>query len=104
VRAGTILRHARRRARMTQRQLAAAAGTPQSTVGRIETGRLNPTVESLRRLLAATGHDLELVPAAGADEDRSLIRDRLRLTPAQRARLAIAETRAVYRFRRVQDR
>ena len=104
MRAGTILRHARRRARMTQRQLAAAAGTPQSTVGRIETGRLNPTVESLRRLLAATGHDLELVPTAGADEDRSLIRDRLRLTPAQRARLAIAEARAVYRFRPVQDR
>jgi transcriptional regulator with XRE-family HTH domain len=83
---------------MTQRQLAAAAHVPQSTIGRIETGRVNPTLDNLRTLLQAAGHDLELAPIAGADEDRSLIRDRLRLTPAARAALAVQEARAALRL------
>jgi transcriptional regulator with XRE-family HTH domain len=83
---------------MTQRQLAAAAGTPQSTIGRIESGRLNPTLDNLRHLLRVAGYDLELAPVAGADEDRTLIRDRLRLTPAARAALAVREARAATRF------
>lgn len=98
MRAATLLRHSRRQAGMTQRQLAAAAGTPQSTIGRIEGGRLNPTLDNLRHLLRATGQDLELAPLAGADEDRTLIRDRLRLTPAARAALAIREARAAARL------
>lgn len=89
-----MLRHSRRQAGMTQRELAEAAGTPQSTIGRIETGRLNPTLDNLRHLLRAAGQDLELVPVAGADEDRTLIRDRLRITPAARAALAVKEARA----------
>ena len=83
---------------MTQRQMAAAAGVPQSTIGRIETGRLNPTLDNLRALLRAAGQDLELSPAVGTDEDRTLIRDRLRLTPAARAALAVREARAAARF------
>jgi transcriptional regulator with XRE-family HTH domain len=78
---------------MTQVELAARAGVPQSTVGRIETDRINPTVATLRMLLNAAGQDLELAPLAGRDEDRSLIRDRLELTPAARAALAIQEAR-----------
>jgi hypothetical protein len=34
----------------------------------------------------------------GAGEDLSLIRDRLRLTPAERARLAVREARALARL------
>jgi len=83
---------------MTQRQLAAAAGTPQSTIGRIETGRVNPTLDNLRQLLRAAGQDLELAPVAGGGEDRTLIRDRLRLTPAARAALAVTEARAAARL------
>ena len=48
---------------------------------------------TLRLLLNAAGQELELAPLAGQDEDRSLIRDRLQLTPAQRARLATQEAR-----------
>jgi hypothetical protein len=48
---------------------------------------------TLRLLLNAAGQDLELTPLAGRGEDRSLIRDRLQLTPAARARLAIQEAR-----------
>ena len=93
MRSATILRHARRRAGMTQRELAATAGVPQSTVGRIESNRLNPTLDNLRHLLNAAGQDLELAPVSGRDEDRTLIRDRLRMSPAERAALAIQEAR-----------
>ena len=85
---------------MTQRQLATAAGAPQSTIGRIETGRMNPTLESLRHLLRAAGQDLELSPILGVDEDHAMLRDRLAMTPAQRARLAVREARAARQFAR----
>jgi transcriptional regulator with XRE-family HTH domain len=78
---------------MTQRQLAAAAGVPQPTVARIESGAVNPRTDTLQRLLAATGHELTYEPRLGIGVDRSAIRERLRLTPAQRVRLAIEEAR-----------
>jgi transcriptional regulator with XRE-family HTH domain len=99
MRSANLLRHARRRAGLTQTELARLAGVPQSTVGRIETNRINPTMATLRLLLNAAGQDLEVVPLAGRDEDRSLIRDRLRMTPSARARLAVQEARFEARVR-----
>lgn len=84
---------------MTQRQLAAASGIPQSTVARIERGIISPRLDTLERLLRASGHQLEVEPRLGIGEDRSLIRDRLRMTPAQRARLAVREAHAALRLR-----
>ena len=80
---------------MTQRQLAASAGVPHSTVARIESGRLTPRVDTLDRLLAASGHVLELRSQAGRGIDRTQIRELLRLTPGQRARLAVADALAM---------
>lgn len=93
--AGRLLAHARRRAGLSQRALARATGVPHSTVARIELGLLSPRVNTLERLLRATGQTLATEEVLGADEDRSLIRDRLRLSPAERARLAVREARAV---------
>jgi transcriptional regulator with XRE-family HTH domain len=93
MRSANLLRHARRRAGLTQVELARLAGVPQSTVGRIETNRINPTLGTMRLLLNAAGQDLELVPLAGRAEDRSLIRDRLGMSPGDRARLAVQEAR-----------
>jgi transcriptional regulator with XRE-family HTH domain len=93
MRSANILRHARRRAGLTQVELARLAGVPQSTVGRIETNRINPTLGTMRLLLNAAGQDLELVPLAGRAEDRSMIRDRLGMSPGDRARLAVQEAR-----------
>lgn len=86
-----MLKYARRRAGLTQRGLAAAAGMPHSTVARIELGQLSPRVDTLGRLLQAAGHSLEVDRAAGVDVDRTQIRELLRLSPAQRARLAITD-------------
>jgi transcriptional regulator with XRE-family HTH domain len=89
------LKYARRRAGLTQRGLAAAAGVPHSTVARIELGQLSPRTDTLVRLLGATGHALEIFPSAGLGVDRGQIRELLRLTPGQRARLATADAAAL---------
>ena len=49
---------ARRRAGLTQRELAALAGTSQEALSAYEAGRRQPAVETLTRLLAAVGSRL----------------------------------------------
>jgi predicted transcriptional regulator len=79
-----MLRWARRRAGLTQRQLAERTGVPQSTIGRIEAGTTDPRLSTIRRLLRACGFDLEVEPVLGFGVDRSQIREHLALTPDQR--------------------
>lgn len=76
---------------MSQRALARATGVPHSTVARIELGRLSPRADTLERLLRAAGQTLDIQPARGEGVDRSQIRELLRLTPLERARLAAAD-------------
>ncbi len=60
------LRAARQRAGLTQTALALRAGTSQATVSAYERGTKQPSVETLARLLAATGSRLAVTPAARA--------------------------------------
>lgn len=98
--AGRILREARRSAGLGQRELARRARVPQPTLSRIERGLTSPRFDTLDRLLRECGRELDLVDRAGLDVDRTLIRDRLRLTPGERARLAVREWRATAALRR----
>lgn len=93
--ASRLIRHSRRAAGRTQRELAADAGVPQSTIARIELGRLVPRVDTLDRLLRAMGLSIEAMPAIGIGVDRTQIRELLRLTPGERARLAAADAAAL---------
>jgi len=93
--AARMLRYARRQAGMTQRDLAKATGVPQSSIGRIETGVTSPRVDTLRRILRATGRELEAEPRLGEGVDRSLIRVTLALTPDERGRSAIRAGRSL---------
>lgn len=92
-----LLRAARERAGLTQRELARRAGTAQSVVARIEQGRTDPSSATLARVLAAAGFELraELSPLPVADthmlDDVARI---LALTPEQR----LLEVRNVSRF------
>ena len=45
---------------MSQSDLAAAAGTYQSVIGRIENGTTSPGLDTLARLVAAAGFELNL--------------------------------------------
>ncbi len=88
-----MLRYARAKAGLTQRVLAAKTGTPQSTIGRIESGAVDPRVETLSALLRACAYDLEVEPRLGIGVDRSQIRESLRQTPAERIKRAGVESR-----------
>jgi transcriptional regulator with XRE-family HTH domain len=102
--AGELIRRARTWARLSQRGLAAHAGMPQPAVSRIERGHVSPRIDTVDQLLRACGVALELVPRPGRDVDRTLILERLRLTPAERARLIAREWNATGRFRIRTDR
>ena len=70
---------------MSQARLAARAGTTQSAISRIEHDQVSPSVETLRSLLELLGEDLVLrAEQRDAGIDRTLIRERLRATPAER--------------------
>lgn len=61
-----LLRDARDRAGLSQRELARRAGTSQAMVARIERGQQSPSVATLERLVRACGLELR-VEAAGGD-------------------------------------
>lgn len=88
---GELLREARARHGVSQKQLAARASTTQSAISRIERDRVSPSVETLRELLYLLGEDLRL----GAEErdsgiDRTLNAERLKLTPSERLEYGMA--------------
>ncbi len=56
--AASLLRQARTRAGLSQRDIARRAGTAQSVVARIESGQTSPTWETLGRLLDAANVDM----------------------------------------------
>lgn len=97
--AGRMVRHARRRSGLTQRQLAAKAGIPQESIARIERGRVDPRVGTLDRLLEACEFGLETMPRLGIGIDRPQIRERLDLTPEARVARALRENQAMLEFR-----
>jgi transcriptional regulator with XRE-family HTH domain len=89
--AGTILKEARLRADLTQRELAARADVPQPAISRIERDRVSPRIDTLDELLRNCGLALDLVDRPGRDVDRTLIRERLALSVPERARLTARE-------------
>jgi transcriptional regulator with XRE-family HTH domain len=90
---------ARRAAGFSQRALAERAAMPQSTVGRIEAGLMDPRLRTLDRLLRACDAELEVVPRLGHGVDRSQMRERLRLTPRERLEQLAAASNAMSRIR-----
>lgn len=104
--AATLLSTARRRAALSQRDLARRARTAQSVIARIESGVVSPSWKTLERLLRAAGFDLaatlSIRPRRGSHMLAEVPRI-LRLTPEER----LLELRNAARFfaaaRRVDD-
>lgn len=78
------MREARRRARLTQAQLAERAGTTQSAIARIETGRTHPSFDTVVRLLRLCGFALLVALDPYDDSDLAQAQALLRLTPEER--------------------
>ncbi|MBW2235331.1 MAG: helix-turn-helix transcriptional regulator, partial [Deltaproteobacteria bacterium] len=95
-----VVREARRRAGLTQAQLAERAGVPKSTVGRIESGARVPSTKMVERLVRAAGLEVSVSlsePDAGTD---SMFERTLRRSPAERLADATRVARFVLRGRR----
>jgi transcriptional regulator with XRE-family HTH domain len=58
--AADLVREARKGSNLSARAMARQAGVPSSTVLRIESGQVDPTLGMLRRLLDAAGRDLKI--------------------------------------------
>ncbi len=109
--AASLMREARTRAALSQRQLAQRARTAPSVVARIEMGETSPTFQTVERLASAAGFDLavELVARTGADPvidaykrdiDRSLVRENLSKSPDERLKSLAALARLAQEARR----
>ena len=90
---------ARRLGRLSQRELAAIAGVPQSTVARIESGAIEPRSSTIDRILSSIGYGVGLEPLLTGDVDRTLIRRFLRLTPSQRIEYSASGGRLTQQLR-----
>ena len=88
--AGNMLRLARAQRGWSQRQLAAAAGVPVSTVARIESGARQPSLVTVSRLLAAADLELRARLEPYDDHDDVLDARHAALTPEEQAERAVA--------------
>lgn len=81
---GELVREARRRAGLTQAELAARAATTQSAIARLESGRTSPALEQVERLLKLCGFQLVVQLAPYDDTDIVQAEAALRRTPDER--------------------
>jgi transcriptional regulator with XRE-family HTH domain len=86
--AGSLIRDARLRTGLTQRELAGRASTSQSTIAAYENGRKTPTVDTLLRVLRAAGLDLRMRLEPADDHDEWLSRYASQIPADVRARSA----------------
>lgn len=93
-----LVRTAREGANLTQSELASRAGMAQSVIARMEQPGANPTLRSIQRALSAAGCELNVVPLRPSMIDEAQLRERLRLTPAERLRLFQASHHNVLRL------
>jgi transcriptional regulator with XRE-family HTH domain len=88
---GELLREARKRHGLSQERLAVRAGTTQSAISRIESGRVSPSVDTLWELFFLLGEDLELVSVArDSGVDVTLNWSSLSYNPSQRVDRGVA--------------
>jgi predicted transcriptional regulator len=101
-----LIREARRKAGLTQTELAERAGVTQPVIARLERGGGNPTFETLERVLHAAGHRLELraVEQGLVTVDETLIRQQLALSPADRIRALHAQAALMQRLVKAGER
>lgn len=82
--AGILIREARRRAGLTQKQLAERLHTAQPAIARWEGDVASPSFETLLRAVRACGFDLRISLEERDDHDLGLALSNLRLTPEER--------------------
>jgi len=98
--AARLLRQARARSGLSQRQLAGRAGLSQPMISAIERGLQDPRHGTLDKLLRACGQELDLVLKAGEGVDATQFMARLRFSPQVRVDSAVEGSKNVERTMR----
>ncbi len=81
---GDLIREARLRAGITQKELGTRLGKAQSVIARWERGEVTPSIETLREVVGACGLELTFSMSRFDDSNFAIIDEHLRMTPAQR--------------------
>jgi transcriptional regulator with XRE-family HTH domain len=95
--AGNVLRLARAKKGLSQRDLAQAAGVPASTVAKIESGQRQPTHPTLAKILASVGLALTTRLEPYDDHDDVLWDREQRRSEEQRTAIAVEQQRVFAR-------
>ncbi len=81
---GELIREARKRMGLSQRELAERLGTTQAVIARWESGRMSPSFERVVEAIRACGLDLSVRITRPDHEHALLLEENLRLTPEER--------------------
>jgi transcriptional regulator with XRE-family HTH domain len=100
VRGNHLVREMRKRAGLTQAELAERTGTTQSAIARLEAGHGRPTLERLSTIAKACGLDLQVRLVEADDHDWVLASRNLRRSPDQRIAAALSAMKMAEAFRR----
>ena len=96
---GDLVREARKRAGLSQAELAQRLGTSQSAVARWERGAVHPSLENLRAIVRGCGFDLAFHMSRADDSNVTIIDEHLRMTTQERFADMMARVRAAERHR-----
>jgi transcriptional regulator with XRE-family HTH domain len=101
MRARHLIIEARKRARLTQAELASRLESHQSVVARWETGRTEPDFATVVRAVRAAGFEPSISLHPADDHDLALVRRELTLLPHQRLSGMVDAVNAIDRMTRV---
>jgi transcriptional regulator with XRE-family HTH domain len=93
-----LVREARKRAGLSQRALAERAGTTQSSIARLESGRTSPSFDTVLRLLRHCGMDLHVNLVERDASDWMQAQQILPLPPGERLERAVRFARRIRRL------
>ena len=97
---GILVKEARKRAGLTQRQLAELTGLTQPTIARIEKGISDPGMATLERLVRACGLEVRVRLVEADEADWTLAASNLRMEPEARVRQHASAVRFMAEGRR----
>jgi transcriptional regulator with XRE-family HTH domain len=81
---GDLIKEARKRAGLTQVELAVRLGKSQTAIARWERDDVRPSLETLREIIRGCGLDLSFYMSAHDDSNTTIIDEHLRMTTKER--------------------
>jgi transcriptional regulator with XRE-family HTH domain len=93
-RGGELIREARLRAGLTQKQLSELSGRERSVIARWEQGAISPPIDSLMEIIHACGFDLPLTLMEVDKRADQELREALMATPSERLQWLLGQMRA----------